>query len=269
MTSNTPLRVGVLVGGESVPIWKVRALNTMLARTDAEITHVVVRESAASSEGGAVASLKECADRFRQYPLWSLVGLSGHLSSDPAYNRPTSLETIDGVPDADRLRCRPEPCDGLGNTLPRHVVEEVGAATDVLVRFGFGILKGEILTRPTHGVLSYHFGDIREYRGQAGGLREYLNDEPRAGVTLQRLTETLDGGAIVAYESVDISDAGTWQEVRRRQAGVAEGLLATGVRNLTAPGFTPREPESLGKMYTLPTGTTVLRYVAKNTLGKV
>ena len=267
MTPEHPIRVGALVSSEYIPVWKTRALNNLLDRTHAELTHVVVNKSDDASSDGLRAFLQACVSRLREYPLWSVVGIGRLLSPEPSYERRVSIGTIDGISEATIIWCRPEPADGLGNTLPDAVVEEVGENTDVVVRFGFGVLKGDILTRPTYGVLSYHFGDIRKYRGQVGGFWEFLAGEPTAGVTLQRLTETLDGGAIAAYGAVNIQDAETWQAVRRRQVAIAEDLLAPGVRNLVDPSVSVSEPETLGELRSIPTGTTVLRYLVRTGRG--
>ena len=68
---------------------------------------------------------------------------------------------------------------------------------DVLIRFGFGILKGEILNSSKYGVWSLHHGDNKINRGGPPGFWEVVNKEPITGVTLQRLTSDLDGGIII------------------------------------------------------------------------
>jgi len=88
------------------------------------------------------------------------------------------------------------------------------------------------------------------------------------GVTLQQITERIDGGGIVVLERVNIDDLHTWQAVKRRSYVVAEEMLVTAVRNLTDPTFTPGQPEE-GEYYSLPTGTAVGRYLVTNTAGRV
>jgi hypothetical protein len=68
---------------------------------------------------------------------------------------------------------------------------------DVLIRFGFGILKGDILSLPRHGVWSYHHGDEEKYRGQPPVFWEVVSGETVVGAVLQRLTERLDAGFIL------------------------------------------------------------------------
>jgi hypothetical protein len=68
---------------------------------------------------------------------------------------------------------------------------------DVLIRFGFRILRGEILSIPRYGVWSYHHDDERLVRGGPPGFWEVIENHPTTGVVLQQLTETLDGGTVL------------------------------------------------------------------------
>ncbi|UPV73274.1 hypothetical protein M0R89_12040 [Halorussus limi] len=258
------LSVALLVRGPDVPAWQASAVESMLARTDAEVTTVV---RCTESTGGKRGGLDHYLDRVREYPLWTPVGAAVQLGDPPAYQRPRAVGSIEGLGDPETLAVDPDPAPDFGNVLPDRAVEVVGE-TDVAIRFGFGILKGDVLDAPEYGVLSFHHGDLREYRGMPCGFWEFLNGEETAGVTLQRLTETLDGGSIVAYEPVDIADARTWSEVRERLFAVSDDVLVKGVRNV-ASGVDPESPDELGDLYSLPEGGDVLKYVLKEGKGRV
>ena len=68
---------------------------------------------------------------------------------------------------------------------------------DVIVRFGFNILLGDILSAATYGVWSYHHGDNNEYRGGPAGFWEMYERNQLTGTILQILTEELDGGQVI------------------------------------------------------------------------
>jgi len=78
---------------------------------------------------------------------------------------------------------------------------------DVLVRFGFGIIKGELLKAARLGVWSLHHGDTAVNRGGPPGFWEVVNREAVSGVTLQQLTEKLDGGIVLgkAFTRTDLT----------------------------------------------------------------
>ena len=68
---------------------------------------------------------------------------------------------------------------------------------DVLIRFGFNILRGEILTAAKYGVWSYHHGDGDYYRGGPAHFWEVYEGNPISGAMLQVLTEELDAGKVM------------------------------------------------------------------------
>lgn len=68
---------------------------------------------------------------------------------------------------------------------------------DVIVRFGFNILSGDILTVAKHGVWSFHHGDEREFRGGPPGFWEIYYHKNTTGIILQQLNEKLDNGVII------------------------------------------------------------------------
>lgn len=69
---------------------------------------------------------------------------------------------------------------------------------DVILRFGFNILRGEILTLARCGVWSFHHGDADYYRGGPALFWEIVENSSLSGATLQVLTEELDAGLILA-----------------------------------------------------------------------
>ena len=68
---------------------------------------------------------------------------------------------------------------------------------DLLVNYGTGIYKGEILNCAKNGILSLHLGDNRHIRGQPAGFWEVLRRDDYTGYVYQILNETLDGGTTV------------------------------------------------------------------------
>ena len=112
---------------------------------------------------------------------------------------------------------------------------------DFVLRFGFGIIRGEILDVPRFGVWSFHHDDEERYRGGPPAFWELANREPVTGAVLQRLTDRLDGGIVlckghfrtVAHSYVRNTDevhlgSAEWpaKVCRDLQAGVADYVNA-------------------------------------------
>jgi hypothetical protein len=81
---------------------------------------------------------------------------------------------------------------------PAEALEQIRAKKlDVLLRFGFNILRGGILQAARYGVWSYHHGDDEEYRGGPACFWELYEGNPLTGTMLQVLTEELDAGLVL------------------------------------------------------------------------
>jgi hypothetical protein len=68
---------------------------------------------------------------------------------------------------------------------------------DFILRFGFNIIRGEILESAKYGVWSFHHDDEEKYRGAPPCFWEIYNSDFVTGSILQRLTGRLDGGVVL------------------------------------------------------------------------
>lgn len=68
---------------------------------------------------------------------------------------------------------------------------------DFILRFGFDIVRGEVLNSAKYGVWSFHHDDERIIRGGPPGFWEFMRKIPNNGVILQQLTDSLDKGMIL------------------------------------------------------------------------
>ena len=73
---------------------------------------------------------------------------------------------------------------------------------NLILNFGGGIWKGEILKSSKMGILSMHHGDNRINRGGPPCFWEVLKRIDNTGFIIQILTEQLDGGKIISRGSV-------------------------------------------------------------------
>lgn len=254
--AEAPVKIAVLLNSGSVREWQLRALSALVHSdsVDATVETVLINDS-------DTAGSSSLGNHLSEFSLWKVLRAvhlgTQQFTGQPWHERRKSIAELDWFADAETVRCRPQPADGLGNTLPEAAVEKLGDA-DLAVRFGFGIVKGDALTAPTHGMLSYHHGDLRKYRGRPAGFHEFVRGEKTAGVTVQKLNESLDGGDIAAFAEVNIHDATSWHEVLSRLYDASEGLLATAVENAVT-GDLIRDPPQ-GALYTLPSSRETLLY---------
>jgi hypothetical protein len=266
--SDAPLEIAVLAGDEYLWEWERNALAALGPEPDIEVTQVVVDERERDPGPLCREFVRGALEQVRAYPLWSLVGVVRLLTPAPDYERRVHVDSVAPLSDAERVASNPGPVDGSWNRLPDEVVDRV-ADTDVAVRFGFGLLAGRVLDAPRYGVLGYHPGDIREYRGQPGGFWEVLDGADEMGVTVQRLTERLDGGEIAALETFEIEDTDTWQDLRAEAFRTAEDMLVPAIRTLVRADETVERPDRIGELNSVPEGRDVVRYLVENTRRRI
>jgi folate-dependent phosphoribosylglycinamide formyltransferase PurN len=233
----------------------------MLAETDATLSHVVV-----NGEDGGVRDL---LSEVRKAKAYALMAASRKIGTRVGLSCPLfeahDIDSIDLFENHELRYCEPDPAEGIGRTLPAEVVGSLDENCDVIVRYGFGIIKGEVLEASEYGVLSYHHGDIREYRGRPAGFWEFLNGESHAGITLQQLAPKLDAGEIVRYREVGIDSTDTYQDVRNRIFRESIGMLAAAIEDIENGDFTSYSTEDFGELYKAPTWPTWAKYYVKNT----
>jgi folate-dependent phosphoribosylglycinamide formyltransferase PurN len=258
------MRVALLIDDEHVQSYFAEALTKMVKETAADISLVVVN---AEPGDAPLSYLRKAINR----PDWArIVGgqkLWEQIAGTPSFRKPVSYESVMNAADAPTIHCRPVRREGFGNELPRTVIDQIIDDADVVVRNGFGVLKGDILTEPKHGVLSYHHGDPREYRGGPPGFWEFLHGRDSGGVIVQRLSPELDDGDVIMYREIDLRGACTWRQIQSQLFEASTDMLARAINRIEA-GEDPVNFDEVGPVYTAPGLTDYVRYVVKNNLGR-
>jgi methionyl-tRNA formyltransferase len=131
-----------------------------------------------------------------------------------------------------------------------------GLEPDVLVRIGFGIIREPVLSLAPLGVLSYHHGDMRRYRGQPPGFWEVHDGAGEIGVTVQLLSAELDAGRVVCERRLPLPPDAGWAGATSVAYGSTHTMLHDALLRLGDPAFEPAPvpPNELGPVYTMPNG---------------
>jgi hypothetical protein len=201
LTSTKPLlRVGVMLDDWKVPAWVADVLRSIQDSGVAVLTTVILnRETRAEARNWAetlkrALSAKSAALGTR---LWErYVRLDQRQKPEFATPfLPTDVHSLlAGARAIDVVPLRNGPVEQF-NEADIAAVKHDGL--DVIVRFGFNILTGDILAAARYGVWSYHHGDNNEYRSGPAGFWEMYERNPLTGTILEILTEDLDGGQVI------------------------------------------------------------------------
>ncbi|MDA9109733.1 hypothetical protein N9K05_04820 [Woeseiaceae bacterium] len=140
---------------------------------------------------------------------------------------------------------------------------------DFLIRFGFGILKGDILNAAKHGIWSFHHDDEEKYRGRPPCFWPIYFKNNLSGVILQKLNETLDGGVILEkgiYKTLAHSYSKNIDNIY--QKSIYFPLIVCQRLLLNAIDIDSLKPvKNLGSIYKIPTNIQMLFFIYRVTIG--
>ncbi|HLN53054.1 MAG TPA: hypothetical protein VK212_05055 [Lentimicrobium sp.] len=142
---------------------------------------------------------------------------------------------------------------------------------DFIIKFGFGIIRGEILNCTPLGVWSFHHGDEQKYRGVPPGFWEIYYNDHRTGTILQRLTEKLDSGVILRkgiFKTVEHSWKGNLEQSihfsKHWPAHVCKEIINQGTFPDQTDGVSTNAP-----LYKVPGNTTFFLFMFKLFFNKI
>lgn len=282
----SPVRVGLLLDNFEFHAWAAEVIRDILKDPCSEIALVVMRadhpaeRSVPAGDSGILSKIArlitgKIAIRrilFQAYTRFDDARV--RLTNDPfaivdMTDELKSSARIDVIPITDRFFHRFQDKD----------LELIRAAkVDVMLRFGFNIIKGPILNTAKYGVWSFHHGDNRHFRGAPPYFWEIYHDAPLSGIILQILNEKLDSGRVL-YRSY----TGTVRGISVKHNGVlsywkGSSFVIRRLRQLHKYGWEwmSKELPSLsedssiqGKLYRIPTNSQMFRFLTVNLFRKV
>jgi len=185
-----PLRFGIMAPADGLTRFARTAIEN-ITRDDLAEPVVLIVDQTIPKPSGIAQKLKK-AVRF-DGNLWHVQNKLFPLSEIEAYR--VAPLTSHQLP---RLVCEPTLKGKWSQYFKPEDIEQIRAFDlDFIVKFAFGIVRGEVLNVPRYGVWSWHHDDEEKYRGGPPAFWEIATGDPVSGVLLQRLTDRLDGGVIL------------------------------------------------------------------------
>ncbi len=130
-------------------------------------------------------------------------------------------------------------------------IRETGAELAILAGYHH-IVKLAFIELFPKGVLSYHYGDLRKYRGQPAGFWELYYGEREFKVTVHKISEAIDKGIPVAEQRFEIGPYTTLHDLDKEVEQTSYTLLSKALQRIMSPAYSDEIPEQYGKLYTLP-----------------
>lgn len=190
-----PLRVGLLIDCYELPEWVAENVQFFLDHPHIEVALVVTNAAYPLAKPGFNSPLDRLINnralfyRFDAQDLHRAESLGLHEKELDMTDALGGVPTINAMPKMKKFSDR----------FSKKTIEEIKSHDlDFVFRFGFRIIRGGILDCSKYGVFSFHHDDNDEYRGGPPGFWEVYDNTPVSGVTLQVLTDKLDGGKVVS-----------------------------------------------------------------------
>ena len=150
--------------------------------------------------------------------------------------------------------------DGMWQSIPPDVVQKVKSENiKIIVKFGMSLLRIDDQTSE-FDILSFHHGDPEHYRGRPAGFYELYKNERRIGVVVQKLSNKLDAGVILARGYSKIFHH-SYKRTAESFYSISHYLLRMALVNYLQNA--PIELQQLGRNYRLPNNSAVIRFILK------
>ncbi len=204
---NEPLRIGLLVDALQQPAWVRQIIADIQASTYARIVLVVKKDAPPVARTSLARRLWRRRSRLA-YLAYRWLDERAFRTSQDAFAQHDTTELLAGAAVVHAAVKETRFCDYVSETALDQIRD---ARPDVLLRFGFRILKGPILQAARYGVWSYHHGDNHVNRGGPAGFWEVMHAQPTTGSVLQILNEDLDNGRVICRSYAKTDRSSVWR----------------------------------------------------------
>ncbi|MDQ3110582.1 MAG: hypothetical protein M3R17_11870 [Bacteroidota bacterium] len=248
-----PVRVAILCRDYMFQAWEAACLREVMTLSNVQIVLLIAEAPANSpATGNKLVNYPYRNFYWRFYDRYRL--------DIPAYKLVSLKKEFEIVP---VISCRPELKGKYSQHLSSEDIEKIKShQPDVILRFAFNILRGEILTVAKYGVWSFHHADEQIIRGGPAAFWEIYNRVPVTGAILQRLTEKLDAGIILRkghFPTIFHSYKENLEQLINGTASWMKQALID-VANEQSPAVTGNAIETKAPVYTFPRNFTMARF---------
>lgn len=234
------IRFAVMINGNQLRKWQAECIEKILSQTDSELVAYISNPSSIDTgKPGFAGKL------FRKNALYSF--LLNRMFKVPS-------DTLAGVdPEIAFIECTAERKGKYSDYFNDEDIALLkNMKLDFILRFGYNILRGDVLQTAKFGIWSYHHGDERAFRGGPPAFWEIIRKAPSTGVVFQKLTSKLDSGCILLRRDY-ITVFHSFREMRQRLLAENTDMPFLAVRKYIINAEpVPESTESQAKIFHIP-----------------
>jgi hypothetical protein len=200
------IKIALIADSNIVSIYDYDLVLWAQAQSDLEVSHIIVQHVRQKSplKGGILGNLellfRSGCGKFLQTKLMQFIyRMEFRILSGTIFKNHMLKKSLQGiVPNQIDVTPIVSPSGFVYRYSDEDLKKIRNCQFDILLRCGSGILKGDILSASRLGILSFHHGDNRVNRGMPPGFWEVYHKQVQTGFIIQKLTEELDGGEVLA-----------------------------------------------------------------------
>ena len=186
------LRFGLMCSGTELSGFQRECLRQILAIPGVDLTLRIVHANPPKASSAKERLIKLLRIRGALWPIFQILS---PISKDPALGSSDATDLLGAAPE---IRCTVKKKGKWSEYFSEADIDQIRShRLDFILKFGFGIIRGDILKSARYGVWSFHHDDPEVYRGGPPAFWEIHDAAPANGAILQRLTERLDGGVLL------------------------------------------------------------------------
>jgi len=180
------IRFAIMCNSTKFPYWEVECIRNLLSLKEVELALLIIDDEPKKN-------LKKILN------IKSFLFLAyHHLFINPKTKAYKEVDLTDLLNQIPKIKCKVVKKGKFSEYFKDEDITKLkNYNLDFILRFGFNIIRGKILTTPKHGVWSFHHDDEQKYRGAPPSFWEIYKNDPISGAVLQKLTDKLDSGIIL------------------------------------------------------------------------
>ncbi len=255
---SSTLRFAIMVQTNSIKLWQADVIKKLIESNIAKPILLIV------NDGFLEEYKSNTSNKHLFYQVYEKFFLRNKYFSNVPF--PSELETINTI------HCRTEKRGKFSEYFNENDIATINSyKLDFILRFGFSIIRGDILKVAKYGIWSFHHSDEQVVRGGPAGFYEVFNKHKTNGVILQKLTNHLDGGIILKkrfYKTIYHDYAFHIHKVLGASTDMPLQVCID-ILNNNAEYFANKPSESKAKIYTTPNNFKMLKFMLNQAYRRV
>lgn len=194
--SDFKLRYGIMCNGYFLKKWQIKVVENLKSLDFVELSLIIINDENPETKKSLINKIKGIFKKDFVFKLYNRF-----------FFNPDSIKIIDTSSifrDIKSIKCKTEKKGKYSEYfIPSDIDVIRNFNLDFILRFGFNIIKGEILQVSKYGVWSFHHSDEQKYRGGPPGFWEIYKKDKVSAFILQKLTDKLDSGLLLKKGFID------------------------------------------------------------------